>query len=252
MYTADVFDRIKGAYHSLKQLGWINGSLYALHRICLRASNGRLRLFKYYLVAQPVSELPLMPARRGQQIEVRWIGPQDQVVQQFPRPAAVIRARFEQGAECLVASKGGQFIGFLWILVGSYREDEVRACFSPQPADQVSWDFDVHVEPDFRLGLTFLRLWDEANRALRNRGVRWSCSRVSAFNVRSLESHARLGMAAAGSAVFLCAGRWQLMLATVAPYIHFSGNPVVLPNFRIDTRKLEARGRVSGNPTTVE
>ena len=88
----------------------------------------------------------------------RLIHEQDEIIQQFARPAAAIQARFEQGAKCLVATKDGRFVGFLGLLMGGYQEDEVGARYVPLPANRSAWDFDVYIAPGFGLRLTFLRL----------------------------------------------------------------------------------------------
>jgi hypothetical protein len=168
------------------------------------------------------------------------IGEQDGIIREFPRPAAAIQARFKQGAKCLVALKEQHFIGFLWILPGSYQEDEVRARYIPLPVEQTAWDFDVYVAPDSRLGLAFLRLWDEANCILRDDDILWSCSRISAFNSGSLDAHARFGTIRLGSALFFCAGRWQITFSSIPPYFHLSSRPDSFPEFRLDTEGLEA------------
>jgi hypothetical protein len=222
----------------LRHLGWFNLCLYLLNRFAAIVSRGYLRLDRYYLLAQPVREASLLPSGRGRKIDVRLIQEQEEVVRQFPRPSAVIQSRFRQGAKCLGAFKGEQFIGFLWLLLGSYQEDEVRASYVPLPAGKAAWDFDVYVAPDFRLGLTFPRLWDEANRLLHEKGVNWTCSRISAFNIGSLESHAHLGIVSLGSAIFFCAGRWQFTVSSIYPYIHLSTHPGSFPEFRLDTQLL--------------
>jgi hypothetical protein len=56
------------------------------------------------------------------------------------------------------------------------------------PSGKAVWDFDVYVVPAYRLGYTFLKLWDTANAHLRSLGVRWTLSRISAFNAGSLSS----------------------------------------------------------------
>ena len=177
---------------------------------------------------------------------------QDEIVGQFPRPAAVIRARFEQGSTCLAAFKDERFIGFLWLLLGSYQEDEVRARFIPLPAGRAAWDFDVYVAPDSRLGLAFPRLWDEANYFLGKNNVQWTCSRISAFNAGSLGSHARLGTLSMGSAIFLCAGRWQVTFASILPYFHLSSHPGSFPEFRLNTEELENIAFAPPDKTTTE
>ncbi len=238
---ASIAARKKVLFQMLQQWGWFNTSLFVLSRVLSVVSRGYLCLYKYHLVAQPVVTTPLMPPGRGKKIQIRLIQEHDEIVKEFPRPAKAIHARFKQGAKCLVAVKEGQFIGFLWLLMGSYEEDEVRARYVPLPEGQAAWDFDVYVAPDFRLGLTFLRLWDQANRILCDHGILWSCSRISAFNTGSLGAHARLGTLSLGSAIFFRAGQWQITLASVSPYFHLSRHSGSSPEFRLNTRDFQIR-----------
>jgi hypothetical protein len=222
----------------LQQWGWFNTGLFVLNRIMVTLSRGSWRLYRYHLIAQPVPSAALLPSGRGKKIEIRLIDEQDEVIGQFPRPAEAIRERFRQGAKCLVAFKGGQFVGFLWLLLGSYQEDEVRARYTPLPKGRAAWDFDVYIEPGSRLGFTFLRLWEEANKFLARHSISWSCSRISAFNTGSLNAHARLGILSLGSAIFFYAGRWQITLASMSPYFHLSSHSGSFPEFRLDTQEL--------------
>jgi hypothetical protein len=222
----------------LQQWGWFNLGLFLLDRIITTLSKGSCRLYRYHLIAQPVPAAALLPSGRGKKIEIRLIDEQDDVIGQFPRPAEAIKERFRQGAKCLVAFKEGKFVGFLWLLLGSYQEDEVRARYTPLPKGGTAWDFDVYVEPGSRLGLTFLRLWDEANRFLCHHDILWSCSRISAFNTASLGAHARLGTLCLGSAIFFHTGRWQITFASIPPYFHLSSCSSSFPEFRLDTREL--------------
>jgi hypothetical protein len=249
---ASITQRKNEFYEMLRQWGWFNVSLFILNKFFAMVSNGGLRLYKYHLIAQPVGQTPLLPPRRGRNIEVRLIHEKDEIIGQFPRPTAAIQARFAQGAQCLVASKEAEFIGFLWLLLGSYQEDEVRARYIPLPEGSTAWDFDVYVDPDFRLGFTFPRLWDEANRFLREHEVSWSCSRISAFNTGSLGAHARLGTTSLGSAIFFCAGPWQITLASVYPYFHLSTHSGSFPEFRLNTQGLGHIPRAEKDKTTME
>ena len=232
--------RKKEFHQMLKHWGWFNVGLFILSKLLGMISRGKIRLYRYYLVAQPVAKTALLPPGRGRKIEIRLIQEQDEIVREFPRPSAVIHARFEQGAKCLVAVKEQRFIGFLWLLLGSYQEDEVRARYTPLPLDRAAWDFDVYVTPDFRVGLTFPRLWEEANRILTENNVLWSCSRISAFNSGSLDAHAHFGMLSLGSALFFCAGRWQMTFSSISPYFHLSSRSDSFPEFRLDTEGLDA------------
>jgi hypothetical protein len=215
------------------EFGFLNGGLLAISRLLGKISGGRARLHKYVFVAQPVAEKRWLPAQRGADVEIRQLMPGDPVIAQFPRPASVIPYRFRQGAVCLAALKEGRCIGFLWLALGPYQEDEVRCSYVPSPAGKACWDFDVYIDPAHRTGIVFLKLWDEANRFLTERGIGWSLSRISAFNTASMSSHARMGATRVGSALFISLGALQICAATVAPYLAFSTGPDTYPVFAL-------------------
>lgn len=179
-------------------------------------------LYLYHFVAQPVRADAWLPPSRGQSIGVRLVDSKDPVLKEMPLDDKVIEYRATQNAVCLGAFKDGRMIGCLWLCLGPYREDEVRCNFVPSPSGRAAWDFDVYLRPEHRLGLGFTRLWDEANRFLRARNIRWSISRISVFNRSSLTSHAKLGARRIGSALFLRRRKLQLMLASLPPYLHLS------------------------------
>ena len=243
--------RKNAPYKMLQQWGWFNFGLFVLNRFLVMVSKGNLRLYRYYLIAQPVAMTTLLPPGRGKKTEIRLIHQQDEIIHQFPRPATAIQERFAQGAKCLAAFNKEQFIGFLWLLLGSYQEDEVRARYTPLPVDQAAWDFDVYVAPDSRFGLTFPRLWDEANRFLRENNILWSCSRISAFNTDSLGAHARLGTLSLGSVIFFYMGQWQVTLASVPPYFHFSSHSGSFPEFHLNTKGLGKKSSIPQDKSTM-
>jgi hypothetical protein len=218
--------------HTVRQLGWFNGGLYALDLFIRWSSGGRWRLYKYRLVAQAVGRAPLC-GRRGAGIEVRLLRAAVEHGRDFPRRADVVAQRYRQGTQCLAAYRANELLGFLWFTLGPYQEDEVRARFIPVPA-HAAWDFDVNVLPAHQCSPAFARLWDEANQLLRARGVYWSCSRISAFNAASLSAHRRIGGVELGGALFLCCGQWQWMVASLAPYLHLSRKPTSYPQFRLE------------------
>jgi len=223
---------------SVVTIGWLNTLVLILNRLLVRISNGKIRIYKYELVAQPVSNKPYLASSRGKKIVIRQIDVQDPVVQLFPRPISVIRDRFRNGAICLVAFKDDEFAGFIWLMLGPYQEDEVRARYTPLPIKHAAWDFDVYVNPHYRLGFTFLRLWDEANLLLNKNGVEWSCSRISSFNQKSSKSHAGLGAVILGQATFIVLADWQVTLASISPYIDISLKPGSFPEFFLETSHL--------------
>lgn len=203
-------------------MGWLNGVLYLADRVLDTLSGGRTRLFKYYFVQQAVHPQPLLPAHRGRKISVVELSCDDKRLSQLPRSSEVIQVRFQQGGRCLAGFMDETFVGCIWVNPGKYQEDEVRCDFIPCPVGEASWDYDVHVEPKYRLGFAFLRLWDETNALLRGEGIRWSISRISAFKPESIKSHSSMGARKIGSAVYVCIGRVQLMFSTMAPFIHVS------------------------------
>ncbi|ADJ28624.1 GNAT family N-acetyltransferase [Nitrosococcus watsonii] len=214
------------------EIGWWNALLYSIHVMLSRYIH-RAGLYKYYLVAQPIGKKPNLPPHRGRSIQVRLVAEEDGIVKEFPRPQAAIQSRYQQGAICLGAFNDNSFAGYLWLNLDSYDEDEVRCRFILKPLGEVAWDFDVYVRPEYRSSLVFARLWDEANRYLRERGVLWTLSRVSAFNRMSRESHRRLGAVEVGSALFLVVGRRQFMLSTCQPYLHVSSGPASFPRVEV-------------------
>lgn len=203
---------------------------YVASRVLDTATNGTVRIVKYRFVAQPVPDSPAASPERGRAIELRWLQSDDPLVAQMPRPPAVIARRFGDGARCLAAVKSGRLIGFLWYKEGEYLEDEVRCRYRFDPATAV-WDFDVYVDPEYRLGRLFSRLWSTAHAELRARGYRWTISRISAFNSASLAAHARMGARTVGSATFFAIGRLQISFSTVAPRFHLSWRPDRYPLF---------------------
>ncbi|HEX2117129.1 MAG TPA: N-acetyltransferase [Alphaproteobacteria bacterium] len=197
--------------------------LYLLNRLCEGTLCG---VYAYRLVAQPVAPRPMLPQARGRTIEVRRMEPGDPDFAGLPLTQAVLDYRFDQGAICFGAFKGGSVIGCIWLCLGPYFEDEVRCRFVPVGA---SWDFDVYLRPEHRVGFAFARLWDEANAFLRGRGLHWSISRISVLNTKSLAAHDKLGIRTLGTAVFLRIGRFQAMLSSLPPFVACSASNAGAP-----------------------
>lgn len=218
---------------TFQQLGWRDGALYGLSRVLDRASGGRVRLVKYWLVAQPIGAGDARPLRPDAATQLLRVAQGDALEARFPRPPHILQRRWAAGAECTTALVKGEFAGFIWIQRGRYDEDEVRCRYElVAPAASV-WDYDVYVEPKYRIGRTMARLWGHVDAALAAEGVRWSFSRISAFNAASLASHARLGIVKCGSALFVAVGPWQLSWLPNAPYVHFSTGERRVPVVRL-------------------
>ena len=223
---------IKNIINTFRELGVLNGFLYLAAR-SFNCCNNRCNLFKYYLVAQPVCETARLSGQRGKSIVVRRVEHKDAALKQMSRPVKTIEQRFAQGSICLGAFKGSELAGYMWLHFSAYPEDEVRCLFAPEPESDTAWDFDIHIFPKYRLGYTFSRLWDEADALLRARNIRWTMSRISAFNSASLASHLRMGLKSIGSAIYIVGFQYQLMLATIPPYLHFSSTPGSYPTLRL-------------------
>ena len=225
-----VFRRV-GARHTLA---------YLLSRLLSAASGDRVRLVKYLIVAQPIGAGALDAVKPDRSTEIVQAGPQSELARYFPRPDAVIRRRFASGASCYCALVKKEFAGFLWILADRYEEDEVRCTYVLEAPQQSVWDFDVYIEPKFRLSRTLARLWHAVDARLNERGVRWSFSRISAFNAESLAAHAKLGIIECQSATFLVIGQFQLSFLSQRPYVHASFSACRRPAIRLDLPAIKA------------
>lgn len=216
----------------IAELGWFNSVVYLLDRLFCKLG-GRARLHNYYIVAQPVPAKALAPRRLGKRIEVHQISTPEELGAAFGRPPEIIKIRLQEGAICLAGLIEDELVGFLWLKLDAYDEDEVRCRFIPQPKGKAAWDFDVYVEPKHRLSLTFVRLWDEANHFLRDHGYEWVMGRIDASALASLASHRRLGTNIVGRAIFLKIARYQVTFANLPPYLHLSTHPEVTPEVRV-------------------
>lgn len=222
-----MFSAIKRTF---RELGRLDALLYYFSEIIFRISAGRARLVRYRLVAQPVAVASFI-SRVDPNTEIRRILPGNPLIRSFPRAPEIIAMRFARGDVCLAATVKGKFAGFLWLAFGAYDEDEVR-CRYELMGEALSWDYDIHVEPEFRMGRCFIRLWDAANALLQDRKIHWSISRISAFNPASLNSHARLGTRLLGEVSFVVAGPLQLSFTgRFMPY--FSANDRSTPLLRL-------------------
>lgn len=193
-----------------RELGLREALLYATDQALARTSGGRVRMIRYAIVAQPVATATPATLRPDGQTQIVDVAADHPLVAGFPRPPQVIAQRYRDGARCLAATHGGRFAGFLWWQLQGYEEDEVHCHYRLFDADRCAWDFDVHVEPAYRLGRTLARLWAAAHARLAADGVAWTFSRIALSNRASLAAHARLGAVECTRATFLRIGPLQL------------------------------------------
>jgi len=222
---------MRAVAETFRRLGFTDSLYYFASLVLARGSRGQARIVRYHLVAQPVP--PGVPPRPGRVI-VTEVKPGDPIIASFPRRPAVIERRFAGGAICLAAQEEGRFAGYLWLRLGPYDEDEVRCRYVTAPPERTAWDFDVYVEPAYRMGRTFARLWAAAHALLRDRGVEWTMSRISAFNAESLRSHARLGLTRLRTVTFLRAGSVQVLLSPASPWLHLSAGSASIPTLYLE------------------
>jgi hypothetical protein len=208
----------------VRELGTLTAVLYAVDQL-LRRFSPRCKLVYYRFVAQPLRDQPRLAPHRGKGFEFQLLHRVEPTLAALDRPPEVIYRRFAQGAQCLLSTKQQTVVGCIWFMHQAYLEDEVRVEYVLPSNGHCVWDFDVFVEPNERLGWLFAKQWDAFDQLLQPLGVRYSVSRISAFNQRSLASHLSLGAHPCGRALFLCLGPIQWMVASVYPYLAWGGRP---------------------------
>lgn len=202
-----------------KQFGLIGGMLYAMDRTFRRITS-KVRLYFYDIVVQPVPENPLLPSQLAAELTAREIRRGDPELALMPARDEIKESRFRQDAVCLGVYRKNQLIGYIWFCFGQYEEDEVRCVFVLEEKEVAAFDFDLYIFPEHRMGRAFIGTWSEANKFLRSRGVQFTFSRVTRFNVESRRAHAHLGSTVVGQALFLRTWDVQLTIATLFPYVH--------------------------------
>jgi L-amino acid N-acyltransferase YncA len=236
---------LKRIQDKVRTLGWADASWFTIDWLLRLSSFGSVRLVKYYFVAQPVAARATILARPESRTRLYVTQNINDVIRQAARPAATLQRRFEQRAHCVLAEREGRLAGFIWLCPGRYVEDSVRCVYRWTPENAAMWDFDVFVEPPLRMGRLFSQLWQCAHALLDAQGVRWTLSRIDAFNAGSLAAHRRLGAVNLARAWFVRAGRFQVALSSQAPRWHFSARDDDAPQFCFDLSQLLAAAPVN-------
>ena len=222
-----------------REFGFAAGALYGLGRV-LSSMSPRLGLFAYELMVQPITGKPLLPANLAKNLTFVEIGRDNPDIGLMPARADIKASRFDQGAACLGAYRKDKLIGYLWFCSRSYEEDEVRCTYELSEPEHSVFDFDLYVLPEHRMGIGFMAIWHGANAYLHERGIRYTFSRMTRFNLPSRRAHARLGAKCAGRAVFVHAWGFELMLASVFPYGALTWGPSQRTRLRLAPNMLGA------------
>ncbi len=216
----------------ITDLGWAVALCYGLDR-AFAAVCGCLALTPYLLVAQPIPKRRLLSGKRGRSIAVREVDAADLTDCEMPLTPELLAARRSRGAKCFGVFEDGRLIGFHCLALGPHEDEAVRARFVPEPAGESAWDFDIFLLPEKRVGLSFIRLWDEIFDYLRQQNIHWSMSYISRYNTGSLKSHQRLGAIAVARLVAVKAGSWQAFVMNVSPFLLISTGPRSRPVIRV-------------------
>jgi hypothetical protein len=205
-----------------RELGFAGGAAYLADRVLrLLGPSWGLRLFD--LIEQPVVGAPgLLPEAHAQQVRYTVLDRNSPEVREMPRPAEVIQARFDAGSVALAVYLRDKYVGYVWFAFDHYDDDEVRCRYKLRNADRAAFDFDVYVFPQYRLGRAFAAVWHAANQYLGARHIERTCSRIAGINLASQRAHAQLGARRLYRALFVFAGRLQLVVspALPAPWFH--------------------------------
>lgn len=227
-----------------RRLGLGLGVFYLLQRALRRLTGNRLDLGWHWLMTQPVPAGTLLDERWQRGIDVRPLDLAAAGRHGALSQAGDLDRRAARGDICIAAFQGGQLAGHLWLSFAGFDDEETRCSFRPVAGG--AWDFDLSVRPASRGGPVFAALWDAAASVLRERGCRWSASRVSAVNDLSLRSHRRLGAQPVGWFLVLRLGACRVILASMAPRLRFTGPRT--PYARVDVR-LRQEQRVYSPPS---
>jgi hypothetical protein len=201
---------LRKAVESFRELGVVDGACYAIDSLLAKVTSG-CRLYCHYVVVQPVPAVAALPARLLEKLQINDLVQESEALGAMPIPPGVVRARFTQGAKCVGIFRDSEFIGYAWLSFGQYSDDEIRIDYL-MPDSRAAFDFDVYIFEKYRIGRSFAYVWDGINQKLRECGIRWTCSRISRFNLPSIRSHMRLKARIVDRITVLKLGRLELFL----------------------------------------
>jgi hypothetical protein len=200
-----------------REFGFAAGALYAIDRV-LHLSSRDCGLYVYELMVQPITGKPMLPSNLAKNLRFAEIQEGDPEVASMPAREEIKAARFRQGATCLGAYRNEELLGYVWLCTQRYEEDEVRCTYELVDRQRSVFDFDLVVLPKHRMGIGFMAIWHGANAYLHERGIRYTFSRLTRFNLASRRAHDHLGWRRVGLALVLKLWRVETMLASIHPY----------------------------------
>lgn len=200
--------------------GWCG---YKLDRLLSKASRGRVRLWVLCLYLQPVPSRSLLAPQRQTNLRVGIVSAAEISASDLKRPKAAIDSRFEQGSICVAGRTEKGLAGSLWLHYGRLQERMFACDFEGLPAGRTCWDYDLEIAPQYRLGRTFARLWDETFRVLREHGIAHTASWIHCANRPSRRSHERMGATQVGWLILLDLFGFKAVLASSRPFLRFAG-----------------------------
>jgi len=220
-----------------REYGLVLGIFYGIDRALQRLSS-RLRLHVYQIMVQPITDKPLLPERFAKRLEMREIKRGDPEVALMPARPDIKEARFAQNSVCLGCYRESHLIGYLWLSYDRYEEDEARCTYFVTPQGEAIFDYDLYILPEHRMGFALAGIWHGAAEYLRARGIRYSFSRFTRFNLASQRAHERLGCKPVGNVLFFHFGPVQLMVGTLWPFLHLSLSPAQRVSLRLSPAVL--------------
>ena len=225
---------VRSVKQNIEQLGVLRAVLYGASKLLTKVSRGRSALIVYDIVAQPLAAFAAPADGRPSPFVLTPCQPRDGIIAQFPtdRVPGIFELRFKQGHRCHVLTKADAFVGFIWLASGHYAEDTLRADYQFDAARAV-WDFDLHIEPQYRLSRAYATLWQQLAQGLQNDGINWSLSRISAFNPRSLKSQYRAGARRLGGVTVCRIGNLELMMCSYRPRFNITWNARQCPVLKV-------------------
>jgi hypothetical protein len=208
----------------LREFGATAGLLYLADR-ALRGLSQGMGLYVYELMCQPIDERPVLPARMSNSIAFRTIERGGIELDLMPARPEIKQARYEAGARCLGVERNGVLVGYVWLSLGDYAEDEVRCIYGLPHGGDAAFDFDLYVFPEHRMGIGFAAIWHAGKQYLHSLGVRGSYSRMARFNLPSRRAHLRMGSRIIGRVLVLRLWALEILLATVWPFCSVTWGP---------------------------